>query len=56
MSGIEVVLPFWLDRPDLEAIDGAQAASDAGFDTVWIGEMAKDPGGRATLHALVQEI
>lgn len=40
MSGIEVVLPFWLDRSDLEAVDVAQAASDAGLDAVWIGEMA----------------
>ncbi len=40
MTGIEVALPFWLDRPDTEAIDVALAASDAGFDAVWIGEMA----------------
>ncbi|OOK83029.1 putative F420-dependent oxidoreductase family protein [Mycobacterium kansasii] len=42
MSGIdvEVVLPFWLDRPDHEAIEVALAASDAGFDGLWIGEMA----------------
>lgn len=40
MTGIEVALPFWLDRPDHEAMDVAQAASDAGFDAVWIGEMA----------------
>lgn len=38
--GYEVVLPFWLDRPDIEAMDVAQAASVAGFDAVWIGEMA----------------
>lgn len=40
MSAIEVVLPFWLDRPDLEAVHVAMAASDAGFDALWIGEMA----------------
>ncbi len=40
MTGIEVALPFWLDRPDHEAMDVALAASDAGFDAVWIGEMA----------------
>lgn len=40
MTGIEIALPFWLDRPDHEAMDVALAASDAGFDAVWIGEMA----------------
>jgi probable F420-dependent oxidoreductase len=40
VTGIEVALPFWLDRPDIEAIDVALAASDTGFDAVWIGEMA----------------
>ena len=40
MTDIEVALPFWLDRPDHEAMDVALAASDAGFDAVWIGEMA----------------
>jgi probable F420-dependent oxidoreductase len=37
---IEVALPFWLDRPDEEALDVAQAAREARFDTLWIGEMA----------------
>jgi probable F420-dependent oxidoreductase len=40
VTGIEIALPFWLDRPDHEAMDVAVAASDAGFDAVWIGEMA----------------
>ena len=41
MTGrIEVALPFWLDRPDEEALDVALAAREAGFDTLWIGEMA----------------
>ncbi|CAM3339595.1 LLM class F420-dependent oxidoreductase [Mycobacterium intermedium] len=40
MSAIEVVLPFWLDRPDLEAVHIAMAALDAGFNALWIGEMA----------------
>jgi probable F420-dependent oxidoreductase len=40
VTGVEVALPFWLDRPDHEAMDVAQAAADAGFDAVWIGEMA----------------
>lgn len=40
MTGIEVALPFWLDRPDDEATDVALAAADTGFDAVWIGEMA----------------
>jgi probable F420-dependent oxidoreductase len=37
---IEVALPFWLDRPDEEALHVARAAREAHFDTLWIGEMA----------------
>jgi probable F420-dependent oxidoreductase len=37
---IEAVLPFWLDRPDEEALDIAEAASMAGLNGLWIGEMA----------------
>jgi probable F420-dependent oxidoreductase len=37
---IEVVLPFWLDRPDDEALDIAHEAMNAGLGTLWIGEMA----------------
>lgn len=37
---IEGVLPFWLDRPDAEALDIALAVRDAGLDSLWIGEMA----------------
>lgn len=40
MTGFEVALPFWLDRPDDEAIDVALAASETGVDALWIGEMA----------------
>jgi probable F420-dependent oxidoreductase len=36
---IEAVLPFWLDRPDEEALDIAVAAREAGLDTLWIGEI-----------------
>jgi len=39
-SRIEAVLPFWLDRPDGEAVDIAQAADRAGLTGLWIGEMA----------------
>jgi probable F420-dependent oxidoreductase len=37
---IDVVLPFWLDRPDEEALEIAEAAGDAGLTGLWIGEMA----------------
>lgn len=37
---IEAVLPFWLDRPDEEAVQIAEAASAAGLNGLWIGEMA----------------
>ncbi len=39
-AGLGVALPFWLDRPDDEAIDVALAAEQAGIETVWVGEMA----------------
>jgi probable F420-dependent oxidoreductase len=35
-----MALPFWLDRPDEEAIEIALAAERAGIETVWVGEMA----------------
>jgi probable F420-dependent oxidoreductase len=37
---IEAALPFWLDRPDEEAVQIARAASQAGLEGLWIGEMA----------------
>ena len=37
---IEVVLPFWLDAPDEEALEIAEAAKAAGLSGLWIGEMA----------------
>lgn len=39
-SPIEAVLPFWLDRPDLEALEIAEAVHAAGIRGLWIGEMA----------------
>jgi probable F420-dependent oxidoreductase len=39
-SAIEAVLPFWLDRPDLEAMEIADAVNAAGIGGLWIGEMA----------------
>lgn len=38
--GLGVVMPYWLDRPDEEAVEIAQAAEGAGLGTVWAGEMA----------------
>ena len=41
MSGsVGVVMPFWLDRPDEEAVEIAAGAEGAGLETVWVGEMA----------------
>jgi probable F420-dependent oxidoreductase len=37
---IEAALPYWLDHPDEEALQIAQAASQAGLTGLWIGEMA----------------
>ena len=39
-SALGVVMPYWLDRPDAEAIEIAQAAEGSGIDTVWVGELA----------------
>lgn len=35
-----VVMPFWLDRSDEEALEIALAAEQAGIETIWIGELA----------------
>ena len=40
MSEIGVVTPFWLDRPDEEAVDIGVEADRNGFRTLWVGEMA----------------
>jgi probable F420-dependent oxidoreductase len=40
VTSVGVVTPFWLDRPPSEALDIAVAADEAGFATLWIGEMA----------------
>lgn len=39
MRTVGVVLPYWLDRPDGEAIDVAVEADRFGYPTLWIGEM-----------------
>src|SRR4051812_12642083 len=36
---VEGVLPFWLDRPDEEALDIAAEVEAAGLETLWIGEL-----------------
>jgi len=37
---LEVVAPYWLDRPDDEVLDIADAARRNGFEAMWLGEMA----------------
>jgi probable F420-dependent oxidoreductase len=37
---LHVVAPFWLDRPDEEAIDIAVEARRNGYGAMWLGEMA----------------
>jgi probable F420-dependent oxidoreductase len=39
-GSLQVVAPFWLDRPDEEAVDIAVEAQRAGYDAMWLGEMA----------------
>jgi len=36
---IEATLPFWLDRPDTEAVQIADAVREVGLTGLWIGEM-----------------
>ncbi len=36
---IEGVLPYWLDRPDEEALEIALEVQRAGLDAIWIGEL-----------------
>jgi probable F420-dependent oxidoreductase len=40
VSDVGVVAPFWLDRPDTEAVGIAIEAERNGFGTMWLGEMA----------------
>lgn len=40
MSALGVVLPYWLGRPDTEAVSIAREAAATGFERLWIGEMA----------------
>ena len=35
-----VAIPFWLDRPDEEAVEIARTADQAGIQVLWVGEMA----------------
>jgi probable F420-dependent oxidoreductase len=37
---IEVALPFWLDRPEEEALEIALETQRSGIEALWIGEMA----------------
>jgi probable F420-dependent oxidoreductase len=37
---LDVVAPFWLDRPDTEALDISFQARQNGFSGMWLGEMA----------------
>src|SRR6202011_1665617 len=37
---LQVAAPFWLDRPDGEAVEIAVEAWRNGFDTMWLGEMS----------------
>ena len=55
-SGVGVAIPFWLDRPDEEAVQIALAADRAGLETVWVGEMhAFDAFALATAIGLQNE-
>jgi probable F420-dependent oxidoreductase len=56
MGELGVVMPYWLDRPDAEAVDIAVEADRLGFPTVWIGEMVTfDAFALATAIGLATE-
>jgi len=38
-ASLSIVLPYWLDRPNLEAVEIAKSAGAAGFGSLWVGEM-----------------
>lgn len=40
MASFAVVLPYWFDRPAIEALDIACQADRLGYDELWVGEMA----------------
>jgi probable F420-dependent oxidoreductase len=40
LGDLEVVAPFWLDRPEEEVLEIAVNARRNGFGTMWLGEMA----------------
>jgi probable F420-dependent oxidoreductase len=40
LSALAVVLPYWFDRPPLEALEIARNADRCGYPELWIGEMA----------------
>jgi probable F420-dependent oxidoreductase len=40
LADLQVVAPFWLDRPDNEVIEIAAEARRNGFGAIWLGEMA----------------
>jgi len=49
-------MPFWLDRPDEEAIEIAVAGEQAGIETIWIGELLSfDAFALATAIGLATE-
>ena len=55
-TGVGLAIPFWLDRPDEEAVEIAIAADRAGLETVWVGEMhAFDAFALATAVGLQTE-
>lgn len=55
-TSLGIAIPFWLDRPDEEAVELAVAAERAGLERVWVGEMhAFDAFALATAIGLQTE-
>lgn len=40
MTRLSVVVPYWQDRPPLEALEIARVAEELGYSELWLGEMA----------------
>ncbi|HYC55463.1 MAG TPA: hypothetical protein VEL28_11075 [Candidatus Binatia bacterium] len=51
---LSVVLPYWLDRPALEAVDIARNAEATGIAGLWIGEMIPSMRSRWQARSLAR--
>ena len=51
-----VVMPYWLDRPLLEAVEIAEHADRLGYGSLWVGEMMTFDAFIPTVCCIAPEI